>query len=430
MSKLFFARRLQVLLVVLILLNCISLVQAQNKSDKHWFKGNLHTHSLWSDGDQYPEMIVDWYKSHGYDFLAMSDHNTLQEGERWTITESNKAGAEGLRGYIKRFGTNWVEQRGTNETNEVRLKTYPEFRGLFEETNKFLLVLAEEITDRHLAAPIHLNVSNIREVIKPQGGTSVFDVIQNNVNAVLEQRTRTGQPMFLHLNHPNFGWGVTAEDLLSVKGERFFEVYNGHPSVHNEGDAIHASTERIWDILLTKRLTELHLDPVFGLGTDDAHHYHEFQAEKSNPGRGWIMVHATDLSAKSLINAMEAGEFYATSGVLLKKVERGPKSYSIQVEPEPGVTYTTQFIGTRKGFDPKSEPVASASGTPLRVTHRYSKDIGVVLAEVKGDSAQYKLKGDEVYVRARITSSKLKANGSITGEVERAWTQPLVKEGR
>ncbi len=71
-------------------------------------------HSLWSDGDQYPEMIVDWYKSHGYDFLAMSDHNTLQEGERWTNTESNKAGAEGLKGYIKRFGTNWVEQRGAN----------------------------------------------------------------------------------------------------------------------------------------------------------------------------------------------------------------------------------------------------------------------------------------------------------------------------
>jgi ABC-type glycerol-3-phosphate transport system substrate-binding protein len=27
-----------------------------------WFKGNLHTHSLWSDGDDYPEMIADWFK--------------------------------------------------------------------------------------------------------------------------------------------------------------------------------------------------------------------------------------------------------------------------------------------------------------------------------------------------------------------------------
>ena len=25
-----------------------------------WWKGNLHTHSLWSDGDDYPEMITAW----------------------------------------------------------------------------------------------------------------------------------------------------------------------------------------------------------------------------------------------------------------------------------------------------------------------------------------------------------------------------------
>ena len=34
-----------------------------------WWKGNLHTHSLWSDGNDYPEMIVDWYRRRGYHFL-------------------------------------------------------------------------------------------------------------------------------------------------------------------------------------------------------------------------------------------------------------------------------------------------------------------------------------------------------------------------
>ena len=48
-----------------------------------WFKGNTHTHSLWSDGNDLPEMIVDWYKNEGYDFLALSDHNTLSRGQRW-----------------------------------------------------------------------------------------------------------------------------------------------------------------------------------------------------------------------------------------------------------------------------------------------------------------------------------------------------------
>ena len=137
------------------------------------------------------------------------------------------------------------------------------------------------------------------------------------------------------------------------------------------------------------------------------------------------MVRANDLSAKSLIAAMEAGEFYASSGVQLNNVERSRKQYSVEVAPENGVEYTIQFIGTRKGFDPTSEPLKTESGAALRVTHRYSKDIGVVLSEIKGTSATYKLKGDEIYVRARVISSKPKVS-PIQDEVERAWTQPLV----
>ena len=34
---------------------------------------------------------------------------------------------------------------------------------------------------------------------------------------------------------------------MQVHHEKFFEVYNGHPGVHNAGDAAHLSTEEIWD---------------------------------------------------------------------------------------------------------------------------------------------------------------------------------------
>ena len=53
------------------------------QGETQWWKGNLHTHSLWSDGDDFPEMIAEWYKSEGYHFLAITDHNTLHEGEKW-----------------------------------------------------------------------------------------------------------------------------------------------------------------------------------------------------------------------------------------------------------------------------------------------------------------------------------------------------------
>ncbi|MDD2711180.1 MAG: PHP domain-containing protein [Verrucomicrobiae bacterium] len=41
-----------------------------------WFKGNLHTHTTRSgDGEFSPQEVIEWYKSHGYDFLAITDHN-------------------------------------------------------------------------------------------------------------------------------------------------------------------------------------------------------------------------------------------------------------------------------------------------------------------------------------------------------------------
>src|SRR4051812_28125014 len=70
-------------LISLIFIFLTFVVYAQKRSAQRWFKGNLHTHSLWSDGDGYPEMIVDWYQARGYNFLALSDHNIFAQGEKW-----------------------------------------------------------------------------------------------------------------------------------------------------------------------------------------------------------------------------------------------------------------------------------------------------------------------------------------------------------
>jgi hypothetical protein len=423
-------------------------VAASTKSAPRWFKGNLHTHSLWSDGDDYPEMIADWYKQRGYQFLAMSDHNVLAEGQRWFELKAPKvvAGVVTQRGggavlekYVARFGADWVEQREKEGVREVRLKPLAEYRTLFEEPGRFLMIPSEEITSNwkrpktattpEQSGPVHMNFTNPRTHVAPVAADNALEIMQRSVEAVRAQREETGQPMFIHLNHPNFVWGVTAEELMQVHHEKFFEVYNGHPGVHNAGDAEHLSNEEIWDVVLTRRLAELKLDVMYGLGVDDSHAYHEMIIGKSNPGRGWVMVRARHLTPESIILAMEAGDFYASSGVVLADVTRTEKTLSLEIQAEPGVTYVTQFVGTRRGYDPTSQlipprdPNAPQKALPH---HRYSKDVGAVLAEVKGPKASYTLKGDEIYVRARIVSSKAKPNGSVAGEIECAWTQPVV----
>jgi histidinol phosphatase-like PHP family hydrolase len=76
-----------------------------DESEQIRHKGNLHTHSLWSDGDDFPEMIIKWYKDHNYQFIAISDHNTIAESKFWyeikEIDKKNKT----LKKYIKTLGS-------------------------------------------------------------------------------------------------------------------------------------------------------------------------------------------------------------------------------------------------------------------------------------------------------------------------------------
>ena len=54
------------------------------------------------------------------------------------------------------------------------------------------------------------------------------ELLANNMNAVRAQEKKTGQRMLVHVNHPNFQWALTAEDMLELEGTPFFEVYNAH----------------------------------------------------------------------------------------------------------------------------------------------------------------------------------------------------------
>ena len=399
----------------------------QPDAEPKWFKGNLHTHSLWSDGDDYPEMIVDWYVRQGYQFLAISDHNVLGQNLRWLSVKAANARArhDGFARYRARFGDHWVETRTDDDGDLlVRLKPLGEYRTLFEQPGRFLLVAGEEITDAFQSKPIHMNASNVAELIKPQGGNSVSEVMANNLAAIEEQAKRLGRPILGHLNHPNFGYGVTAEELAMVTRERFFEIYNGHPDVHLLGDEHHASVDRMWDIINTLRIGEMNAAPVYGLGTDDSHHYFD---GSSSPGRGWIMVRSRFLTPESLIKGIEEGDFYASSGVTLRDVRYDAEAgaLGVEIEPEPGVKYTTQFLGTLKGYDRTRKPVQDQDGKPLPLTQRYSDDVGRVLATVEGTSASYRLTGEELYVRAIVTSDKPPANPAYPGQTSQAWTQPV-----
>ena len=149
-------------------------------------------------------MICQWYKDNGYHFLALSDHNIIADEERWINVAKSRGGEIAFGKYLERFGAKWVEQRpDPSGAREVRLKMLSEYRSLTEEPGCFLLIRSEEISDRYLTAPIHLNATNLSALIKPQGGASIVEVMPriSRPPTIAPQWSRLAAPLPMPAKH-------------------------------------------------------------------------------------------------------------------------------------------------------------------------------------------------------------------------------------
>ncbi len=331
MNKFSYTRFFSLAIVFIFTLQTVNFAQPPKQSK--WYKGNTHAHTINSDGDSTPDEVVRWYREHGYNFLVLTDHNFL----------TNVDGLNSVHG----------------------------------AEEKFIVIRGEEISDSFDKKPIHINGLDVERLVKPQGGGSVAEVIQRNVNEI---RAAKGVP---HINHPNFEWTITAEDIKKVENNKLFEIFNGHPLVNNLGGGGKPGLEEMWDKILSAGIL------LYGIAVDDAHNFKDPENKKAaRPGQGWIFVRADQLTPRAILEAMENGEFYSSTGVELKDYQADKNKITIDIRAEKTSKYRVQFIG---------------------------KD-GKLLSEVITNPAVYQIRGDEGYVRAKIIES----NGKI------AWTQPVM----
>jgi hypothetical protein len=189
-----------------------------------------------------------------------------------------------------------------------------------------------------------------------------------------------------------------------------FELYNAHPKAKNFRGAHHPSTEQLWDALLEKGMT------IYGVSSDDAHKLAKWGEKENNPGRGWVMVKAEDLTPKALTQAMIEGDFYSSSGVMLDKLVRGTNHIELSVnEKETECELASEFLFGRPVS--KGEP-----GTFIE----FIGPGGEVQKTVNGISASCEAQG--TYLRAKITHRVKIKDGSLREYY--AWTQPIFTDGR
>ena len=351
------------LLGIFILQSCMLLssdpegssAQKRNQSGK-WYKGNTHAHTTMSDGNEPPEYVVKWYHGRGYNFLVLTDHNKFVDPHSVKLPEN-------LR-------------------------------------KDFILIPGEEVTGKRL---VHTTGLNINRYVHPgYEFNSVTEVIQSHIDSVL---SASGVPI---LNHPNFKSGAQFSDILPVQRLHMFEVFNGYPKAYNWGnEGIHLPVEAKWDSLLT------HCQKYFAVASDDAHNYVDFLPERSNPGRGWVMVKATVLSADSIVTAMVRGDFYASNGVILKKTEASQNHFIVEINH----TATKEELKS-----PYLTGNITSEGLPGFLIEFIGSG-GKILQKTEGTSASYMFIGSEQYVRCRASYCRKLAENKY--EYLYAWTQPV-----
>jgi hypothetical protein len=268
-------------------------------------RGNVHTHSTESDGNRPPRDVYRWYRDHGYNFLGLSDHNTLTD---------------------------------PNDYKEL-------------ETPAFVMIPAEEVTMRGARKPVHVNALCHREAIGGADFDTVGDALRWGVREVVAQG---GVAL---VNHPNFHWALKVDDMPAARGAKLLEIWSGHPKVNTNGDARRPSHEAMWDTLLTNGWD------FAGVAVDDMHKLEAKRTDRvSGPGRGWIDVFAPKADRALICDALRKGRLVASNGVRLQRVTVRETEMAV-VANLPGAT--VEFIGV--GGALLSRQAASPAGNAYKL---------------------------------------------------------------
>ncbi|MEZ0367506.1 MAG: CehA/McbA family metallohydrolase [Candidatus Sericytochromatia bacterium] len=324
-----------------------------------WYRGNTHAHTeLCGHADSAPEVVARWYLDHGYNFLILSEHNLFIDPAKVSLPTPRR--------------------------------------------DDFILIPGEEVTGKQ---HIHLTAMNIHQLVPWDfDDPSKARIIQQHVDHI---HAAGGQPV---LNHPNWEYTLGAEDIDPIHDLPLFELFNGHPHVHNEGDHEHASTEAIWDTLLSRGKL------IYAVSSDDAHSFKAFGAEESNPGRGWVMVHASALTPDAITEAMRLGHFYASNGVFLKNYYASAQAYRVEVDSERTLAELAQ---------PELRGRLVPAGRE-GVSIDFIGQGGKLLRSVQGLKAEFGLRGlGSRYIRARVTWIRRHPQRGL--EAFYAWGQPVFK---
>ena len=248
-----------------------------------YFKGNMHCHSTLSDGQMTPEELKEWFKGHGYHFLAITDHERaykhpeLDDEDFITITSS-----------------------------ELAIKEFPEQSTLVNHDMKVC----------------HLNVYAKEQ---DNDATIFYNSVLDHYSSD-EDRVRLSRELGEH-DRVYGADGINA--IIREANERGFFVAYNHPrwSLENYGD--YGDYEGLWGVEVYNHacarggLYEYDINVVDDFLRDDKHVWvtcGDDNHSLATCGGAFVMVNVPTLSYKSIIDGLLEGKFYSSFGPTIEEL--------------------------------------------------------------------------------------------------------------
>ena len=259
------------------------LVQEAFKGEQHWLKGGLHCHTTRSDGVGTPEEVIRFHVDHGYDFLALTDHQIYNFKNFTDLPITIIPGMEMARSIKDRRYGNCFHTVciGPAEGNGYRQDEVFE-NGVVEDQYEYQAIL-DDIHARH----------NLTFYCHPE-------------------------------------WSFTpAQSFMHMKGNFAMEIWNSASVLFNDEDGNAA----YWDELLWSG------QKIWGVATDDGHAMHDHC-------HGWVMVNAEN-NIPAILEALKEGRFYSSTGPEIYDFHAEDGVAKVTCSPVSKVQFSSWTLPTR-----------------------------------------------------------------------------------
>ena len=256
------------------------------------YKANLHCHTTVSDGKLSPAEVKELYKKHGYSVVAYTDHDVMIAHD-----ELNDDSFLALHGY---------EMEITNESYPDRSNKTCHICLIQRDPNNMKQVCW------HRNDYLFGNANLYKEQV--QFDENLPDYVRIRTGLGISEMMKMGRDngFFVTYNHP--AWSLeTAEDYMHYHGMHAMEICNYGCVIEGYDDY----NPGVYDEMLRGG------ERIFCIAADDNHNERPDGKIGCDSCGAFTVIFAEELSYKAVMDALFAGNFYAS---------QGPEIYSMYYE--------------------------------------------------------------------------------------------------